>query len=329
MRSGSYHALRVQVRWRIAVALCLYFIATVLLLAVFNARSGLGAIVTLDLVIAGVLALCLLLLFVLDRETSGFGFFVVVSVIFAFLPVFAWMQERTFHYWYYLFPVSVMFILPVSWALAASLLYAVMMIALSLPFMGLLDTVRLALSFLVLVGFVSTYSFLEARAAAMLRHYSERDPLSNCLNRRTFNEWLDQLDQGGGGPGPAALLLLDIDHFKVINDRHGHVAGDRVITQVAALIGSVLSHDTPLYRYGGEEFAVILPGCGEPEAMAVAERLREAVAGHAFGGLKVTVSVGVAVWAPGTGLVRDTLEAADVALYAAKRAGRDQVRLAE
>lgn len=328
-RIGSYRALRVQVRWRIAVALCLFFIATVLLLAVFNARSGHQAVVTLDLVIAGVLGLCLVLLFVVERERSGLGFFVVVALIFAFLPVFGWTQGRSFHYWYYLFPVSILFVLPVWPMLALSTLYGAMAVALSLAIMGALDTARLGLSYFVLVGFLSTYSFLEHRAAGMLRYCSERDPLSNCLNRRTLNEWLERLDQQPAGRPPCALLLLDIDFFKAINDRHGHLVGDRIITQVAAALGAVLSSDSPLYRYGGEEFAILVPECDDPaDAMAVAERLRSTIAAQPFGDIRLTVSIGVAVWTPGSGRIFDALEAADAALYEAKRQGRNCVRLA-
>lgn len=327
-RFGSYRQLRIRVRWHIAVALCAFFIATVLLLAYFNARDGYGEVVTIDLVIGAILAVCMLLLFTLDKERSGLGFFFVVSTIFAVLPVIAWTQGRSFHFWYYLFPVCVMFVLQARPTLVLSAAYGVVMLGFSQEVLSTLDLVRLGLSYCVLVGFVFTYGYLEERAAEMLRHYSERDPLSNCLNRRTFNEWLEGLEVRGGPSRPCALMLLDIDYFKTVNDQHGHLVGDRVITQVAALLGSALSHDTPLYRYGGEEFAIILPDCGEPQAQRVAERLRQAVAGHDFGGMRLTVSVGVAVWTPGRGRIRDALEAADNALYEAKRSGRDRVQLA-
>ncbi len=328
MRDGSYWALRVQVRWRIAVVLCLFFIATVLSLAIFNARSGFVAVVALDLIIAGILTVCLILLFALDRERSGFAFFVVVAAIFAFLPVFAWLQGRSFHFWYYLFPVSVTFILSVRPALILSIVYGVAAVALSHPIMGVLDTARLGFSYFVLVGFVSTYAFLEHRAGAMLRFYSARDPLSNCYNRRTFNEWLERIEKTPADSPPCALLLLDIDHFKAVNDHHGHLIGDRIITQVAAVLGAQLPSKVPLYRFGGEEFAVVLEGCDRTPALTLAERLRTAVAEHDFGALRITLSIGVAIWCPGERRIRDALEAADTALYQAKHAGRDRVHLA-
>ncbi len=329
IQSGSYRDFRIRVRWGIAVALCVFFIATVILLAVFNARDGHRAVVVLDIAIGAVLSVCLLLLFTIDKERSGLGFFVAVATIFAVLPAFAWMQERTFHYWYYLLPVSLMFVAEARWVLRLSALYGAAMLLLSAAFTTTLDLVRLGLSYFVLVGFVATYSFLEQKAASMLRYYSERDPLSNCLNRRTFNEWLERLETRPDGGAGCALLLLDIDYFKVINDRHGHLVGDRAITQVAAVLGSELRPETPLYRYGGEEFAIILDNCSQPaEAEALSERLRRAVAEHAFGDMRLTVSIGMVVWSPGQGRIRDALEAADLALYEAKRSGRNRARLA-
>jgi diguanylate cyclase (GGDEF)-like protein len=167
-----------------------------------------------------------------------------------------------------------------------------------------------------------TFALLEDKAAAMLRYHSERDALTNCLNRRTFNETLNALDQGDG-----ALLLIDIDRFKAINDAHGHLVGDRVITQVAATLGSQLDPGMGLYRYGGEEFAVMLRGMDEARALHLAERLRNAVETTPCAGLQVTISVGVAAWAAaGEGIA--ALDAADGALYAAKRGGRNRVHVA-
>jgi diguanylate cyclase (GGDEF)-like protein len=156
-----------------------------------------------------------------------------------------------------------------------------------------------------------TYAQLEERAAAMLRYHSDHDALTNCLNRRTFNERLQQLEKAGGtGCG---FLLMDIDHFKAINDRHGH------------LVGRVLDADSMLFRYGGEEFAAIIPDTDERSARRFAESLRAAVETGDFGDVAVTVSLGVAVWTPGQTSMSAVLDAADRALYAAKRGGRNRV----
>lgn len=133
---------------------------------------------------------------------------------------------------------------------------------------------------------------------------------------------------------PAAVLLVDIDHFKDVNDTHGHVVGDRVLVAIARAMGSELRAGDLLGRFGGEEFAVLLPTATEVEACRAAERLRclvAAVSTLAPDGtaVRVTVSIGVSVAAVGSSghTVTDLLAAADVGLYQAKGAGRDRVRL--
>lgn len=324
-RYGSYRQLRLRVRWNIALALCLFFIATVLALAVLNRRSGYPAVVAVDLTIGAVLAVCLVLLFVVDKELGGRIFFAVVAVVFAVIPVVSWAQGRDFHYWYYLMPVCVVFLLPTRAMVAVSVGFGILAVGFSRQTMLPLDLARFALSYFVLIGFVGTYSFLEERAARMLRFYSEHDPLTNCQNRRTFNEWMEGLEQSGAMPEPCALLLIDIDHFKTVNDEYGHLVGDRAITQIALVLSQTLGDDTALYRFGGEEFAVILRACREAEAKALAERLREAVAACPFGATRLTISIGVAIVQPGRGRIRDVLDAADMALYRAKNSGRNRV----
>ncbi|HET9484919.1 MAG TPA: GGDEF domain-containing protein, partial [Xanthomonadales bacterium] len=188
-----------------------------------------------------------------------------------------------------------------------------------------IEVVRFGAGYGLLVCFMYTYALLQERAGAMLRYHSDHDALSNCLNRRTFNEALDQVARRRGADARCTFLLIDIDHFKSINDQHGHLVGDRVITQVAATLGRELDPGTPLFRYGGEEFAVMLIDAGEPDGVALAERLRGAVAGTDFQGISVTVSVGVAEWRAPLGTLDAALGRADVALYAAKRAGRNRV----
>jgi diguanylate cyclase (GGDEF)-like protein len=135
---------------------------------------------------------------------------------------------------------------------------------------------------------------------------------------------------------PTTLLMIDLDHFKVINDTFGHQAGDHVLTAVGALLRNTLRrHDLP-GRLGGEEFAALLPGVHADRALGIAERLRQQLAGAsptrdqrtltgANARLTVTVSIGVAT-SPGDGTtLPDLLRAADTALYAAKHAGRNQV----
>jgi diguanylate cyclase (GGDEF)-like protein len=129
-----------------------------------------------------------------------------------------------------------------------------------------------------------------------------------------------------------AALMLDLDRFKLVNDRYGHGAGDDVLREVARRIqATVREIDLPA-RYGGEEFAVLLPETGIEKAQEVAERIRLAVGsspiGTRRGRLPVTLSAGVAVLDPEGGDLGALFEAADAALYAAKAAGRDRVSVA-
>ena len=191
-----------------------------------------------------------------------------------------------------------------------------------------IEVVRFSSGYGLMVCFMYTYALLQEQAAKLLRYHSDHDALSNCLNRRTFNEALDRLASGQGGFRSCEFLLIDIDHFKAINDRHGHLVGDRVITQVAAELGRHLLADAPLFRYGGEEFAVMLVDAEEGAGGALAERLRSVIEQGDFQGVKVTISVGVSRWHAGTGKVESALQKADEALYAAKRAGRNRVEVA-
>src|SRR5215831_3645125 len=159
------------------------------------------------------------------------------------------------------------------------------------------------------------------------------DPLSRVANRRSFDEALEKAWREALRYGRAVgLLMIDVDHFKLFNDRYGHVAGDRCLRQVGKTLMSFAGRpgDLPA-RYGGEEFALLLPGATLAGARVVAERLRRAVeelcianADSPIG--QVTVSIGVAAQVPSRGETAEGLiEAADAGLYAAKRGGRNAV----
>lgn len=142
------------------------------------------------------------------------------------------------------------------------------------------------------------------------------DPLTGIANRRQFDHDLLSLAPDD------AVVLIDIDHFKRVNDTHGHAVGDLVLRDVAqTLHGQLRSHDQA-YRMGGEEFAVILRGVTEEHGRGVAERLRRTVADRPMGGEHVTVSLGVSL--VGQGAAQDVLERVDVALYRAKQRGRNR-----
>jgi diguanylate cyclase (GGDEF)-like protein len=162
-----------------------------------------------------------------------------------------------------------------------------------------------------------------------VRRSAHVDDLTNALNRTALmarvEELRHQVNADGAAGEQVAVLLADIDHFKAINDEHGHVRGDVVLAAVAARMTAALAARASLYRLGGEEFVVLRPGAGKDEARQLAEELWRAVREAPADGVDVTASFGVAVsQAPGFDFDA-TLAAADRALYAAKHAGRDRV----
>lgn len=170
------------------------------------------------------------------------------------------------------------------------------------------------------------------RIQRALEELANRDALTGLLNRRAFFQQGESLfHTRRKSQRPLALLMLDIDHFKAINDRYGHMVGDEVLSAFAALLRQNLRPVDLLCRYGGEEFAILMPGMGAARAEKVARRLCHMLAGHSFQAgqavIQITVSVGVAEAKPGTVSLDGLILMADQALYAAKQAGRNCVRI--
>lgn len=173
----------------------------------------------------------------------------------------------------------------------------------------------------------AAYGALALRNAALMesvQRLAATDGLTGIANRRAFEGTLErELARATRAAEYVSLVMVDLDHFKALNDSLGHQAGDRVLRDAAAALATQCREfDTPA-RYGGEEFAVILPGCGPEQAQDIAERLRLAV-GATPSPVPVTASAGVATFPSHAGDADSLVRAADDALYAAKRAGRDR-----
>ncbi|MEE4120115.1 MAG: GGDEF domain-containing protein [Paracoccaceae bacterium] len=176
---------------------------------------------------------------------------------------------------------------------------------------------------------------LMARAATLIRtterridaaeRQADRDPLTGLLNRRGFER---ALAARHGMRERGALVMLDLDHFKAVNDTHGHDEGDRVLREAASLLCEHMRRPDLAARFGGEEFVVYLSGIGREPALQVAERMRMAVEDRiAVAGRPQTGSFGVAQWPAGVPF-SDVLKRADAAVYEAKSQGRNCVRFA-
>lgn len=155
---------------------------------------------------------------------------------------------------------------------------------------------------------------------------AEIDHLTRLSTRAAFDDALRVLSADATVVVPAALLMADVDHFKKINDTHGHPAGDEVLRAVAGILERTVRGKGTAYRYGGEEFAVLLPNHCCEEALAVAERARVAIESESLSGLSVTVSFGVAAVPTHATAADEWLKKADRALYDAKQHGRNIVR---
>ena len=191
----------------------------------------------------------------------------------------------------------------------------------------------------LLTGAIALISLLLAVLAVLMIkqrkiHYtlvalSQRDSLTQMFNRGYWQECLVHIlgQQRQSPDTESCLLLIDVDHFKQINDKYGHTTGDSVLKQVARLILESIRQSDYASRYGGEEFALILTATPIEKANEIAERLRKNIAGFEFDGIDgvITVSIGIAKFDSAFVSITDWINAADSALYKAKRQGRNKV----
>jgi diguanylate cyclase (GGDEF)-like protein len=199
-------------------------------------------------------------------------------------------------------------------------------VTLGLDFHATVDGPERFLFPLAAIGAVALLS--TALLSSDLEHRSEAvvDPLTGMLNRNALVTRVAELaQQSAVTKEPVALIVGDLDRFKLINDGHGHAAGDAALKDVAYRIRKCLRAYDLAYRLGGEEFLIVLPGADPDHAAAVAEDLRSAIESMPVAGLHVTMSFGVAGSAPGEFDYESVFAEADMALYEAKHAGRNRV----
>ena len=158
------------------------------------------------------------------------------------------------------------------------------------------------------------------------------DSLTGLYNRRYFYMVLDnEIERTKRYQYPLSLIMMDIDHFKLVNDEFGHLAGDEVLESVAQICKNPLRQSDTIFRYGGEEFMILLPGTNQEEAMHVAERIRSTIAETRFkvnkGEVRITTSMGVSEYSEEHPTANEFIESADRTMYAAKAAGRNCVRV--
>jgi diguanylate cyclase (GGDEF)-like protein len=174
---------------------------------------------------------------------------------------------------------------------------------------------------------LSTILMAADRLADELKQRAAHDPLTGTLTRRHMDELCQaELDRSHRKGRSMALLMMDLDHFKAINDNHGHQTGDEVLINFVNGTREMLRPSDALGRFGGEEFLALLPETDLPQARLVAERIRARCAQNS-GAMAHTVSIGLAITASASDTVRDMLTRADLALYRAKAQGRNLVKV--
>lgn len=186
-----------------------------------------------------------------------------------------------------------------------------------------------ALSVFILLLSVSIVLLAAERMHTEMAYLASHDSLTNALTRRHMNEVCAmELERSQRNGHNMALLIMDLDHFKQVNDTHGHQRGDRVLVDFVRKVNTLLRRPDQLGRFGGEEFVVLLPETSLSEALSVAERIRSACAA-ADTEPCCTVSIGVATNSQGNDTVDSLIARADAAMYRAKTKGRNRVETAE
>jgi diguanylate cyclase (GGDEF)-like protein len=180
-----------------------------------------------------------------------------------------------------------------------------------------------------ILKFIS-HASVEAHYHEEIYQLATHDALTDLYNRRHFIEAVErEIARAMRHQRPLAMCIIDVDLFKPINDRYGHISGDNVLRQIAGILRRHVRNDDAAARIGGEEFAVLLPECDGDAAFGFAERLRQAVAEAVFkpGGdeQSITVSIGIAALTPSRDTCSRMMAAADAALYRAKSEGRNRV----
>ena len=161
-----------------------------------------------------------------------------------------------------------------------------------------------------------------------LEFLANHDPLTLCLNRRSLDRALETLfSKAKVNELELSCLMIDIDYFKLVNDRYGHATGDQVIQAVANVLRDCTRDSDLVSRYGGEEFCIVLPGLRQKDAKQIAERVRETIEKTEFGGVKITASLGLSSLEQNASKPEELINQADKALYAAKNGGRNRVIL--
>lgn len=234
-------------------------------------------------------------------------------------------------FWIYPLMMAIAYVMPWRWSIPLNVFNVVITLWHASGWMPEEDFPRLVATLLVTWVFLSFFAFNLEQQHGILRSLVVHDPLTGAFNRRYFERKLDEARRQWMRTGnPYSMMMIDIDHFKLVNDTHGHAIGDKVLVALVAYLRDQLRPQDRVFRIGGEEFALLLPETSAAQAAQLAERiLKTLAAGSLVRGLpRFSVSAGVAEL-PTHGPLSAWQARCDAALYSAKKAGRNRVAVAE
>lgn len=232
-------------------------------------------------------------------------------------------------YWVYPALLAIFYLLKPNEALLLTLTIIAALIPVFLPFANRVETTTLFITITLMSAFGYAFSIVTNRQRAALIQLATKDPLTGAGNRRALETKLEELvRKRRRQKTTASLIMLDLDHFKAVNDAYGHATGDQILKSLARIINLRIRVTDSLFRIGGEEFVIVLEGQEGDAARHLAEQLRTLVeANELVPDYGVTISLGVAELEDDENVLK-WLERADEAMYDAKRRGRNVTRLA-
>lgn len=282
----------------------------------------------LVLTIGAILSVALLgnAILLLHKNTRLFSPISILNMLLILYLVQIFGSDPVAIYWGYSFAFAFFLMLEKKRAIIANIVWTAINSLIAFSFFSIETAVIYTLTLASTALGIDIQSRILSRHESQLKEQALRDPLTNTLNRRAMLEILEKTETNHRRYGtPASIILMDLDHFKSINDQYGHTEGDKVLVNLAELLSSRMRATDELFRFGGEEFLILLPATPLNEAITVAQSYHQLVKTSQLSDkLFVTASMGVAQLKESE-TVNSWLKRCDSALYQSKHFGRDQV----
>lgn len=310
----------------ILMMLCALSIPSILPFGIYRLTQGAWATAAVDMALVAAMLAVIVHVWRTGRyQTASLG---VTLFYTAGMLAIVWLRGVSLVYWVYPTMIAAYFVLRPKVALAINSVSLLILVAILVAHMEVVNL----LTIVVTVGLVNLFAYIFAYRTGLqnkeLHTAAELDFLTGVGNRRALDRKLVDYAQERRPQPQSCLLLMDLDHFKQINDRFGHAAGDKVLVRAAELMRRHTRSSDRIFRYGGEEFAIIASGAGLNAAANLADGLRAAVeTATLLEGHPITISIGVS-FMDKQSTPAEWLAQADRMLYAAKQAGRNAVRVA-